>query len=120
LWQNIRNQSITNQVTQKPINDQLWGKVMSDVNPFNHYQAAPQPQATAPLAPEDAPDALSMASLYEPPPQLGGSPSLLQDPVGFGSLDRGPSLIGGGGSSFFQKYGKLRNLDSLGQQTWNL
>jgi len=92
---------------------------MDDTNPFKSYQPSPQPQVTSPLAPEDAPDVSSMASLYQPPPQLGGPLSLLSDPVGYGSLDQAPSPIQGA-STFFQKYGKLRDLSGLGQEAWTL
>lgn len=108
LWDKIRQN-----VTNKPIGDQMWKGIMADTSPMRGAGLPTQPAA---LAPEDAPDPMGMASLYEPPAQFGGPRSLLQDPEGFGSLD---SPIGGS-SAFFRKYGKMRDLSTLGQDNFIL
>ena len=112
LWDKIRNN-----LTSKPVSDEVWGKLRQDMNPMRNIGLPQQTQTTAQLAPEDAPDVSSMASFYEPPPQLGGPKSLLMDPEGFASMDNSPI---GGSSAFMKKYGRMRDLSTLGQENWML
>ena len=117
LWERMRNNQQRTNLTNKPISDQAWSKIREDTNPFKNIGLAPQTQTTAQLAPDDAPDVSSVASFYEPPPQLGGPRSLLMDPESFGSMNDSPM---GGSSAFFKKYGKMRDLSTLGQDNFML